>query len=1157
MAEWEKAAVIDQPIATEDWQNAPVVGVAEMSPEPEITPEEAGGQVDESFIYAVQNKVSLNQARQIVSYKKMMERFPQPKPEFDIFATGEISKRLEVSDQHRVRQHIDNLNSMSNPDRTDFIKMLKLGNFFGVLPYLSNEGYLKVFGIENDVGDLAAATEAANYVANQAKMSDPAYWNYLTADLLRTVVEFESIPIKGGGALRGAAKFAAQEALQFPSESKTWGELTKEKAISVPKAALVGAVVGKTGEWIKNPLVRAPILATGFAGMSYADAKAMGMTNEEALEAAKKSAITIFGFEALNMAEKIFVGKSGDDARMITKAARKWDSTRPEPILTNMSDKEITDSVKTATTPEIQPTIGKEAAKPAEPTKLPTVDELLAKSGISREQLESAQLNKGQPWADEIIAKVEAQLPPPSEFSAPEMKPLWDKLKLTYHELGTARETAGKLVEPVVSAGITPEHRELMKTALEESKEVVPIVQAEIGEERGKIAGAIKPKIRSMQEKGLPTEEAIKRSIPPGPLAKYTQRFPSIRDKLPPEVLESYFASISASETLRPFQVRNVGDAFTKFIDGSYLTLTEVGYLAKHFEGIAPEIAAAAKARVPMGDKVWQTVKEIINIPYTTLTNIWDMSGLGRQGRFLMQRHPELAKDFAEKYVKSFFSEKTTERIVKEYQSSPNLERAIAVGKLQITELPSFYEPISALEEKQIAIPLLERIPLVGKYVIRPTARSFTASLNWYRMAIVDRAISAADRMGAPLTDAQLKTLCGNVNDMSGRSSIHKSLKEIAPFINALFAPRFAISRAKLIGKVYQPDVAIGWGSLIATNLLIMGLIKMLHPDTEIEADLRAADGGKVKIDETRIDLWAGELPYVRSLMRLSTGQTKTASGHIIPTDYGREFFNILRSRENPLFSLITDALLGKNYIGEEFGAPPRGKAGEILTKRGVPEWMQGMSKEAWNRMGPLTMQDVVDTFVEEGVGMAITSGILSGTGIGVQTYPEMAATTLAKYKDQIAQQEQGKNWQDLSVREVAQLTRKYSSDLQTFGRKAKVERAETIDYDYVGKLVEDEKKAGRRVAKMLSPEAQANLKELGIALGLSRKSGDWIMNDQRYEEYQSLTAEYLGKRLDMQVNKPNWSKMSDDRKTEIINRLVADAKERARDKIMRKANRE
>lgn len=337
------------------------------------TPDEAEKFSGDSLNFAIENKIGIRQAEAFTSFAKLQEHFQPQFPPFEemMAQTAEMARRYSLTDEGKVQQHIDALNGMSKADRTDMIKFIKLGDFFGVLPYLSNEGYLKLFGVENDVGELANMVQAANYVASQTKLNDLEGWNYLTSDLLRTVLEFETTGIFVKGA---TAKFALQEALQFPSESKTWGELLKEKGISVPKAALTGYIVGKTGQWIKNPLIRTPIVATGFAGMSYQEAKSMGMSHEEALEAAKKSVITIFGFEAIGIAQKILTGKSTENMSNIVKAVRKWDSKKPKPTLTNMSDKEvmegIKDYVKLANPPKEPPKAAdKPSVSPPEATK--------------------------------------------------------------------------------------------------------------------------------------------------------------------------------------------------------------------------------------------------------------------------------------------------------------------------------------------------------------------------------------------------------------------------------------------------------------------------------------------------------------------------------------------------------------------------------------------------------------------------------------------------------------------------------------------------------------------------------------------------------------------------------------------------------------------
>lgn len=703
---------------------------------------------------------------------------------------------------------------------------------------------------------------------------------------------------------------------------------------------------------------------------------------------------------------------------------------------------------------------------------------------------------------------------------------------------------------------ITEEHRQLFRQTAEQAKGIIPAVETEISKARGQIAGEMRPKIRTMQERGVPTEDAIKRSIPKGAYTEYTQRFPSIREQLGPEATEAYFSTIPANPVFRgrEFKIKHTQEAFTKLIDGSYLTMTEAGVLEKHFGRFAPEVAELAKTRVPMGDKVWQTMREIANIPYTTLTSILDMSGLLRQGRFLVQRYPQLAPEYAKKYAQSFASEKATQRIMDEIANSPNVERAVRVGKLQLAEQPSFYEEPIAVEETKIAVPLLERIPLVGKYLIRPTARSFTAGLDWYRMAIVDRAISTAERAGRPLTDKQLKRLCTDINDMSGRSALPRSLKQIAPFVNMFFAPRFAISRLKLLGRApYRPNVALGWASLIGTNMLIMELAKKLWPDdVEVEPDLRAADGGKIKVRNMRIDLWAGELPYIRTMMRLATGETKTATGRYVPIDYQREIFNVLRARESPLYSLITDAITGNTFIGEQLGAPPRGKWGEMLTKKGVPKWLQGVGKEAWNRLGPLTMQDTVDTLIEEGVPMAITAIVLSGAGIGIQTYPETPSVTAAKLKDQISQTHFGKDWEDIGPIQQNVLKLKYKQ-IRDAEQQIQLERAKQEgDYKYVARMIVEEKKAGKNVYKRLNPVMRSTLDQSGITLGLSRKIGDWQLNDDRYRRYQDLTVKGFNTiNIDKLTKSPNWINAPDEEKEKMIKLIVDTVKEVARKKIV------
>lgn len=696
----------------------------------------------------------------------------------------------------------------------------------------------------------------------------------------------------------------------------------------------------------------------------------------------------------------------------------------------------------------------------------------------------------------------------------------------------------------------SPEMRQRLKAALETAKKKIPIVTEEISKARGRIAGGIRPKIKSMQEKGLPAEEAIKRSIPSGELTQYTERFPSIREALPAEELDALFAAIPEQIPKgKEFQIRNTQESLTKLIDGSYLTLGEAGLLRKCFRDIAPEIAKAAEQRVSFGDRAWRTMQLIGNIPYTTLTSVFEMSGLGRQGRMLIQRYPSLAPEFAKKYLQAFASEEAAQKMVADIESNPNTPRMIRCG-LDITETPEFYGDLARVEESKIAVPILERVPVLGKYIIRPTARSYVAALNWYRAAIVDRVITASERNGKPITDKELRKLCSDINDLSARSKLPGALVKIAPFINMFFAPRIAVSRVKIIGKsFYRPNVALASASLIGTNLLIMSLAKMLWPDdVEIEPDLRAADGGKIKTGMTRIDLWAGELPYFRTLMRLATGETKTASGKYIPIEYQKEIFNVLRSRESPLWSLVTDAVMGTSFIGEKFGAPPRGQWGEKLTGAGIPEWVQGVGKEVWNRLGPLTMQDTTDALIEEGIPMALLATTLSGTGTGVQTYTPTEHTVFTKTKDRIANEEYEKDWDNLTPRQQELLVRKYP-EIKQAELAAKKSRAEEPS---VYKESEEEYKTSVRIFKSLDEESQAILKELGIKdIGISRRIGanKFYLNDERYADYE----EEVKRLLPAKIRAIKLSGLSVDEKIKRIQTITGNVKEYVRKRLLKR----
>ncbi len=82
-------------------------------------------------------------------------------------------------------------------------------------------------------------------------------------------------------------------------------------------------------------------------------------------------------------------------------------------------------------------------------------------------------------------------------------------------------------------------------------------------------------------------------------------------------------------------------------------------------------------------------------------------------------------------------------------------------------------------------------------------------------------------------------------------------------------------------------------------------------------------------------------------------------------------------------------------------------------------------------------------------------------------------------------------------------------------------------------------------------------LDQAGISLGLSRKIGDWEINDERYSQYQEITAGLLDEKLTRLFNMEGWSALSKSKQVAKIELAVQIAKDKAKSQVRREAKRE
>lgn len=172
-----------------------------------------------------------------------------------------------------------------------------------------------LFGVQSLAANKAPADSegkakwlAMQELAQERGWNDPAKYAGLVGDVGRMALEFGAI----GKGLKVVSKAvpaltqsvnAAQAARRIPggtgtlfaatqaANPNTWiGQTPSEAIKGLGESYLMGGAVGATGELIPNPLVRTPVVAAGFGGLTYAQTRDINASIE--------SALTVLAFES-------------------------------------------------------------------------------------------------------------------------------------------------------------------------------------------------------------------------------------------------------------------------------------------------------------------------------------------------------------------------------------------------------------------------------------------------------------------------------------------------------------------------------------------------------------------------------------------------------------------------------------------------------------------------------------------------------------------------------------------------------------------------------------------------------------------------------------------------------------------------------------------
>jgi hypothetical protein len=392
------------------------------------------------------------------------------------------------------------------------------------------------------------------------------------------------------------------------------------------------------------------------------------------------------------------------------------------------------------------------------------------------------------------------------------------------------------------------------------------------------------------------------------------------------------------------------------------------------------------------GQKAFEKVIDVLGIPRAVLSSV-DLSGLLRQGVILATRHPLDVLKSVKPMLKSLLSDANTITVDAIRKARPNYMLGVQHG---LYMSPVEFAKVG-LKEEAFASNFVHKIPLVGK-IVKASERSYVTVLNEIRSRVWETVVGSWQKLGMKTTGNDLDELAKFINYASGRGSIPQQLQGASNLLNAtLFSPRLLMSRIQLPTMLFSKSPLVRkeaiktLATFMGTGVTLLGLADLAGASVGW-LDPRSSDYGKIKIGNTRMDIWSGYLQYIRFLSQLTTGQRKDAYGNLVEINRKEVVDRFAQSKASPAFGFLIDLLKGETYMGEEMS----------LDTKDVLEQFK-------NRLVPLFVQDMFDAVSQEGFtgGLIALPGIL---GVGVTTYVNKPD----RIRREIAQSQGFNTWEEL-----------------------------------------------------------------------------------------------------------------------------------------------
>lgn len=505
-------------------------------------------------------------------------------------------------------------------------------------------------------------------------------------------------------------------------------------------------------------------------------------------------------------------------------------------------------------------------------------------------------------------------------------------------------------------------------TALEEAAPIRGEQEALFTAERGRrIAKVLSIRKELGGEAGFKAElGALKGELPKA-------QFESIRQRFSQADIDGLFDDINSSTALDPWEQLTAKGGLAKLLNPAGGQVPTQGELQELGRVFGPQFVKALRNKRPLLQKVGEFAVEAFNLPRALMAS-FDLSAPLRQGLFLIGRPRQWLPAFGSMF-RQFASERSFQSAQESIQSRPTFQ-LMQQARLALTDIG---EKVTQREEAFMSR-LGERIPAIGT-VVRASNRGYVGFLNKLRADTFDDFVKKGQQLGIAEDPGYLRSVARYVNAATGRGDLGK-LQTSAVLLNTVFfSPRLLASRfqllrpdfyARLHPAVRQRALADAL-TMTSAGLSVLGLVKL--NGVEVGTDPRSADFGKIKVGNTRFDIWGGFQQPIVVLSRLLSMETvSSTTGRVTPLtgEFGKPsradiIFRFLQSKQSPILSLITTMMRGQT-IGR---GPAR------------------LSNEIVDRFIPLFISDLFEVIQEHGVArgwMAIPGAF----GVGILSYGDL-----------------------------------------------------------------------------------------------------------------------------------------------------------------------